>query len=668
MMQGHVSYRISYSFLTNDRRFDELVAELEKNRAGFDSLALFTSTTHSVVSLDLMRSRCDVLKKRMAELKQHGWEVGIDLLCTVGFFKEFADAIPAGLVNHTTMDGVPCPGTCCPNHENYRRDYLAPLLQLLVATEPSFIWLDDDNSKLACWCDGCLELFNRRQGTRYTREQLHAAFNAGTWEARLALRRAHLDFTAETNRDLFVFVERTVHAANPKIGLGAMTCNDRIDSAQLPDALAGPTDCQVLWRPGGGAWHEQSMDDFLSRKGGDLANDCAWLPDRVDRIQAEVESFNYQRLQKSVHATVMESCIYAAAGCQGAAYNIFDGLEPLEPYRPIMTALTRNRPFLEQLIVANGRMRPVGIYNGWTPRRNAGRALEDGDWLAAASWADTSPNDIWAAETANRNTQIFSAGLPPAYRLSEAQATLLCGETAWTLSEAELRQILSQGLYCDVKTLQILHRRQLGHLTGFQAVQAFDHDVSERLLPHPFNGDGAGCVRNGRQAFSCGYLGWQLERLDGKGEALSELIDYQDRVVADCAMGAYENELGGRVVVAGYFATRNLLFHSKVNQLKNIFRWLSHDTLTAYVASYHRIALWVRALGANGRESVIAMVNASMDVAENVELLVRGKGRRAHLTGMTGDRDVFEGVPQDQNHVKFSIPALAPWCVYLLEI
>lgn len=662
---SYFTYRIAPSFLNDEERFRDLVEELEKNRAGFESLMLFTAVTHSVVSLDVMRPRCDVLKKRIAELKSHGWEVGIDLLCTVGFFKEFAEAIPTGFTNYTTINGTVDEGTFCPNHEKYRAEYLAPLLRMLVATEPDFVWLDDDTCKPACWCEVCMGLFNKANGSRYTREELRAAFNTGTWEQQLRVRQAHMDFETETNRSLLSFVEKTVHELDCKIGIGTMTYNDRLNTAPLADAMSGSTDCQVMWRPGGGSWNDQSMDDFLLRKGGNLGSECAWLPDRVDRIQAEVESFNYQPLLKSVHATTMECCVYAATGCNGIAYNIFDGLQSLDAYKPLMGALTKVRPFLDRIIESNGRVRPSGIYTGWTPRRNAARGLE-GDWTDGKMWEDTNANDFFTAETATRGAQIFVAGLPPAYRLSEAQVTMLCSDTAWSLTDEELTEILSKGLYCDVKTLQILERRGFEKLTGFRAVKTFERDVRERLLPHAFNADGAGSIRDGRQSFIKGYAGWQLECIDGKGEALAELIDYNEAVVASCSMGAYENELGGRVVVGGYFATRHLLFRSKVEQLKRIFRWLSHDTLTAYVESFHRIGLWVRT--PEKSDVVITLVNASMDRAENVELLVLGAATKADILGMDGDRFQVVGEPQGAGYVKFVIPALASWRVYSLRV
>ena len=143
----------------------------------------------------------------------------------------------------------------------------------------------------------------------------------------------------------------------------------------------------------------------------------------------------------------METCVYAAAGCNEAAYNIFDGLEPLAPYKPLMASLTKIRGFIEKIVSAQGRSRPLGIYNGWTPRRNAARALEEGDWLDSSVWTDANPNDVWAAETVknpkagepchSHDWQLCYAGLPPAYRLSEAQATVLSGETAWSLNDDE---------------------------------------------------------------------------------------------------------------------------------------------------------------------------------------------------------------------------------------
>ncbi|HSL03157.1 MAG TPA: hypothetical protein VK901_06420, partial [Nitrospiraceae bacterium] len=56
----------------------------------------------------------------------------------------------------------------------------------------------------------------------------------------------------------------------------------------------------------------------------------------------------------------------------------------------------------------------------------------------------------------------------------------------------------------------------------------------------------------------------------------------------------YENKLGGRVCVSGYYPWDHLHSLSKTSQMKAVMRWLSRDRLPAYVASYHKVNLWAR--------------------------------------------------------------------------
>ena len=170
---------------------------------------------------------------------------------------------------------------------------------------------------------------------------------------------------------------------------------------------------------------------------------------------------------------------------------------------------------------------------------------------------------------------------------------------------------------------------------------------------------GQGAIRNGRQAFCRGFSGWQLESLDGKGEALAELIDCNYRIVAPCSMGYYENELGGRVAVSGYFATaKSFVLHQNQADEESVQAPFFHDALTAYVDSCHRVGLWVRN---NDGHIIATMVNASMDPAENLELMIKAGSCHARLTGMHGDESEVSGQPEDAGYVWFLLPALPPW-------
>ncbi len=651
MEKSHVTYRISPFLWLDDARFEELLEELDANRDGFDDAALFTGFVHSPISLATMAERCAILPERLNALRAHGFGAGINLLCAIGFFPENLEDVPAGIPHFTYFDGQENAGSFCPNSEIYQRDYLAPVLTMLARTGPDFIWLDDDH-RGNCLCDDCLARFNAATGHRHSRETLPRALNTGTPAEQVAARREFLAFSSRNLTDHYARVEKTVHAVSPAIVLGGMDvmgdCWDDADFPAWTEALAGPNHAPVRWRPGGGTYTDREPDGFILDKGMRFALDAAWMPDTLTDRRSEIENFTYQRLKKSRHATALEACIYNACGMTGVAWNVLDAVDDLAIYRPLLRHLTRVRPFFDAQVRANGVETPRGIWNGWT--RTAGAAMGfDGNW----EWHDKSllPNP--------HNGELFVAGFAAAFRPDAAEATILAGPIARTLDDDAVERILAGGLYCDVETLQILTERGFASQLGFRAVENTPRDLRERLTGHPLNGDGAHHVRDCRQSFTHG-AGWRLEALDGRGESLAELIDYRDRVIAPCTIGLYRNDLGGRVAVAGYYPLQELSFAYKIGQLKRLFDFLSDRTLSGWIESYHKIALWFR-------PGTVSLVNASLDPAEQVELRWRTDRTEAELLGMYGETRKIHGTPQPDRSMRFELPRLEPYHAYLIR-
>ena len=125
----------------------------------------------------------------------------------------------------------------------------------------------------------------------------------------------------------------------------------------------------------------------------------------------------------------------------------------------------------------------------------------------------------------------------------------------------------------------------------------------------------------------------------------------------------YENEEGGRVCVAGYYPWEQLQNLSKSTQLKAIMRWLSKDTLPAYVRSFHRMNLWVRQPAPD--KTAIALLNAYLDPAENVELLVRTEADSMRVTDMRGVVTELKADRTDGPYRRFVLPTLPPWGMVL---
>ncbi len=664
MTRANITYRIPPAFWQDFDRFGVLLDELERQRSGFDDVALFCGFTHSLRRLEVVREEQPRLRAALAELRQRGIPGGINLLCAVGHHTENLPEIPDGLQPFTGLDGGGCPGTVCPRDRRFREEYLGELLTLLSECAPAFLWLDDDirffghgEVKLVCFCDRCLAEFNRIHGTGFTRVALAAAFDAADEREALLWRRRWLEFSGAALVELFALVERIVHAVDPDIELGAMDAGMRVgDSAGLDTlaaALSGPGAKPVRWRPGGGAYTDRALDDFLI-KAHCIGCEAAWLPDAVGNLQAEVENFNYQRLAKSVHGTCFEGAVYLAAGLTGCAWNVLDAGDPLETYRPLLDGLTALRPFLD-LQAQWSRLRPSGIYHGWTPDHAAGAVPAAGVCWEDALWQWPNPHF----------SGLFTAGLPPAYRPEDAAVTILTAQSARMLPEPTLLELFRRGVYCDAEALPVLEARGHGGLAGFRIAGRTEFDATEELTEHPFNRGAAGFRRDCRQSFPWGHgSGYALEATTEGAETLARLIDYQGRVIAPCSLGICCNRLGGRVAVAGYYPLRDLQFERKLSSLKQLFRWLAGSVGLAEIASYHRVALWARYREPDGT-AAIQLVNASQDPAREAVLRLPGGGIGAAWQDWRGGRAELHGEIEDGASY-FTLPELPPWSIALL--
>ncbi len=666
MDEANITYRIAPGCWLRENRFADLLRELVKRRAGFDDVALFLGSTHSVRKLSTVSAEMPRLAEVLRRLEAAGIPAGINILTIMGHHPENLAAIPEGVRLLTGPDGRTTPGTICPLTPENRTAYIAPLLKLLVSCKPRFIWCDDDirfsfhgDVGPVCFCPNCLAAFNRKYGTTFSRDELTATFDAGSPEQQLLWRKRWLEFSGASLASLFTFIEETVHREDPEIELGAMDAGMRLgDGASmemLAAALSGPKKMPVRWRPGGGAYTDACFPEFLY-KAHSLGCEAALLPDAVTNIQAEVENFNYQRLAKSKRANLLEAALYVASGVPGCAWNIMDAADPLEAYLPLMDALTAARPFLDEL-ARYARIRPAGIWHGWTPEQSAGWGVDNREksWTSRLGGGFFSPH----------RSDIFHAGLPPAYRLDDALVTILAPECAWVLSEDELRTVFGRGVYLPAATLEVLEARGLARWAGVRIAGKIRFDASEELLEHPLNGDAAGFTRDCRQSFPWGFeYGYELEDLTGRGEKLARLVDYSGNELAACSLMLTENELGGRVAVAGYYAMRDVLFHNKIQPLKRLFAHLAGKPFPALAESWHNIALWGRFLPEGG--AVAAGANFSADPAEKVLIRLAGKSATAEFAAQNGGRAMLEARGTGPESTLFELPELAPWETFQL--
>jgi len=662
--KAFISFRIGAPTWLPDARFEELMALFEKYKGVTDEVTFFTSETHPCLPLPVIRKRAELLARRMDQARARGYRAGINLLATIGHHNEnLPNSLAGDYTPMTDIEGNVCLGSRCPNDENMRA-YVREVYRALAQARPDYIWIDDDVRLFGhmpitagCFCDTCLAIYEKESGEKHTRQTIQAAFNTGTLEEKLGNRKRWLEHNRKTIGRLFELIERTVHAVDPALPLGFMTGEryfEGYDFDTWAGILAGSGKAEVMWRPGGGFYSDEKPAGLIE-KSHEIGRQVAMLPGTVVSIQSEIENFPYQRLKKAARVTALEAASHIAAGCTGAAFNVLSMYdEPLDEYEPLVAALRQARPFYDRMAETLGRNPPRGLWAARSKDSFAAAGLEPG-------WPD---RPSWGAAVAN-TAGLHELGLPAAYDLDHAQVTALTADAALALTDAELRTILSRGVYLDGPALTRLNAMGYGEYTGFSVVRYHDKDSVEELLPHDLNRPFAGRLRDNRQSFAW----WNVPAAELKPESpaarpLSRLIDYGKKEVAACASGVFENRLGGRVYVSGYFPWTYLQNLSKASQLKTVCRWLSRDALPAYVASYHKINLWVRDAG--GGRLAAAILNATLDTADNAALMLRTDRECVDVHAMEGGKTTIPATGSDGPYKEFRLPPVAGWNMVLV--
>ncbi|MFA5204969.1 MAG: hypothetical protein WC708_11260 [Lentisphaeria bacterium] len=662
-----LSFRITPMQWLSEQRFNVLLRDLEKYHNAADELSFFSSFIHPVLPLETIRERMKIVGRRIAAVKAHGVRAGINVLATLGHLDEYLEEALQGkeYTRTTWPDGNSARGVFCPNCENFR-DYIRQCYTAVAQAAPDFIWLDDDvKLDVGCFCDHCIDIFSHETGEKYTRESLSVAFNAGTASTQKALRLSWMEHVAKTMERLLQLIEKTVHAVNPNLPLGLMTgehmtLSGRYDYHRYVAALSGIDKIPVRWRPGVGFYTDEIPEQLAVTKAMLIGRQVVQLPSSVVNIQSEIENFPYQPLKKSAHITVLETATYIAAGCTGAAYNVLGFCdEPLSDYDKLLLQLTKRRPFFDLLVRTLGRSVPRGVGIAWYPDLLASLNPISGKW----------PDNLWNSElikafghinvTDNCLREIHQSGLPASYTSDAAEVWALPGAMIPSLDKAGIVQIFAGGVYLDGQALEQLNCLGYGHLTGFELKKWVNNDCAEILTDDSLNHSNAGRRRDCMQALLCNAPCAHLQPTGNDARILARKIGRLHDTPEFPIMGIFENELGGRVAIAGYAPWNYLQTEPKIRQLKALFRWLSRDSLSAYIASFHKINLWSRKTVDGGEAAVL--LNGSFDPAEEVVLMLNTTADKITIYDMNCREQKITATRHDGKYSQFILPVIVPW-------
>jgi len=676
-----LSWRVGVAHYVSDEAFERLLKLLGAYPDIVDEVALFETVTHHLyLPLEALRERAALIGRRLQALRERGVRsVGINVLTTIGHINEAWDTMPplpfAPMVGH---DGSVSRGCACPNTREFR-EYVRAKYTLFAEVGPDFVWVDDDirmhNHGVACgcFCPTCLALLAESTGVEHTRESLVQAFDAPEGGA---LRAAWVEQNVRTVESVLADVAAAVGgaewAAGPS-GRGPDASHSAPPTA-IPGIATGLMTAGPGWttysgqafdrwfpalraskaRPGGGFYTDATPFEMV-RKVLDVGRQCANLPATVPDRQYELENFPYQRLRKSRTALVSECTLALGMGLNGIAFNLLSMWGGhLDDCRPLLPAIREARPLWESLVAAADGLPVSGLWPAWSPLLMARRAVRPGEqWLAHDPRYDVTRPDILAA-----------IGLPLS-PLAPSLATVLSGRVAEAFPDEELTAMLAGGVLMDGEALLVLTERGLEHLAGVRLARRLDNGAMECFSDDPLNAPHAGEVRDARVEF-WGDARGQADVLQPTAtgvRVLAEIEDYFREPHGPC-MTAYENELGGRVVVMGYAPWMFLQSVAKRAQLLNVADWIIPGALPVRIEEPVPLVPLVRASPERDR-GVVVLLNAGLDPLEEATLLVRAP-RAEEVTWLTPAGAITQAVEPDGAGWRLRVGPIAPWGVACL--
>lgn len=656
-----ISLRVSIFNWDHPARLSELLNYLSVHPSTVDEIALFTQISGSALPLETLRMHAQRISTVLPKFKALGLVTGINHLATVGHYDEnLVHSLNEPWQRLVDISGEVSKGCFCasdPRVQEYiRQSYIA-----LAQAQPDFIWFDDDlrlepHGRLVqypCFCDGCLATFAQESGQTWNRESLRKAFKEGDFHERLALRRLWLEHNRQYAAKVLRIMREAVDEVNPEMPLGFMTVEGSYSAygmEEWTEALAGSKNLPVKCRPGGGYYTDRLPLDCLA-KAHWTGRQVAFLPEKVTDIQYEHENFPYQPPMKSRTIFKDEIALAFAVGCTGAALNIM-GLtqDPMGEYFPYLDDVRVCRQFYDQAAAIFGRSANLGFWPGFSRDHSAALNPRQ-DWFATP---------LWGVDF-SQFTELAEIGLPMAYQVDGSALAVLSRTSVLDLPKSDLIHLLSGGVMLDGPALRELEEMGLGEHTGFKVTGVMKEDKFETFSSDAINGSFSGWQRDCHPSFhpDDAYLLTPYPR----ARILAEMTDFEQISAGPCA-GVFENSLGGRVAVMGYYPWNLLKSLAKSSQVKALFRWLSRDQLPAYIASHANTAIWCRS-GAAGKLASL-VVNASLDPAEGLQYIALTGGSKLNYMRMDGTTGMVKLSGEDNSYSHYSLPDLKPWESILL--
>ncbi|OGV49853.1 MAG: hypothetical protein A2X49_08415 [Lentisphaerae bacterium GWF2_52_8] len=527
-----------------------------------------------------------------------------------------------GFQNIVGINGVACPISSCPLGQQFVNAFTENIKTLVARGKPFMIQFEDDYELsnhpqiggFGCFCPLHLEKFSQQTGKYYSREELAEIFSSVTAES-TSLRQLWSKMGRDTMTGLSQKIRFAVDEVRPetRICLCQPGCCD-LDgdmTEHVARAFAGKN-TQAAVRLYGSAYSHTDSGYPIPSMLLHAMYSAEHLPKDFELFY-ETDSFPHTRYFSS--AAFLESSLYTAfaSGLHDsllyAAQYLDDPCEEKGYFNMYKENRIRFNAFRNSLKGFN----LDGCQIIHRPDACCGAPVDKDNY------AGRNDSRAWA-DILGRN------GIP--FTTRKRHVKMLNGLTANVMSDLELKDALSGGLFLDGEAAQILYNRgfaeYLGIKIGGMLEPCFSH---ERLAEIPEFADIKGRFMYNRNLRfkSAGFESGTFIKIETRSaKAMTYLVGAYAEDIQP-GITCFENAMGGRVaVLAGYISSNyssNIFNYRKKEIIRRIITWLNKDTILAATLINSANEHLMFNVNSDRSEAIFTVNNLSSDIIRGSDVL-----------------------------------------------
>ena len=609
-----LSLRTGNLMTGNKEYLKKLVEEICDSGKVFDEV--WIPTSYGCPSLETCKKITEDMKAALEIFKNAGIVPSIQLSRTIGHSATKIDmsGLDGKKVNRVrSVHGKVYPGKLCLNSEDFK-EYVYEACKIYAKCKPAIVWVDDDlrvrapsgGGNSLCFCDDCIEKFNRLYNHAFTFETIKEPFVND-----ITIRKEYLEFMYDSLKNLTELICKGFNEVSPETVIALQSGADinlATDSNKMIlSKMYETTGKKPGLRAGGGFYQDRRPEDLI-RKALKVNYNISRAPEFVEMRNSEIENLPFIAYGKTNSTPCIEAALYFAFGCNMASVTLMNYSEDLSYHKKLFENLSVYKPYLEKVAMHN-----KGSVNGgiciYQSEKSTERVGEDSA-------------EIWDNSTIYEAVELSRMGIP-FHCAPKGCACLLTSPAVDALTEKDIEELLEKPVITDAKAIEKLIARGYGDKIGVKVRpvdECYVYGTYGKMTDHPVN-DGISVRKYANTIYGCKDVQCLIE-----GENIEELTEcWANEAAGNCKIGTecaiFTTSYGAKWGVKAINLTGGLLNFSTRTQILNIIKYISDGKVPAYLTSEEQVMVIPR-INSEGKTVSVTLFNLSLGDYTNLELTV----------------------------------------------